>query len=170
MLALRHVVFVAMFLSGVAAGCTAPQSIPPQEPAARTTIPLALTLSVEPEGDAWSVDATVATTGRLPGPVVFRLQLPEGVKLVEGNMETTRSAPEPGGVCNVHYKVTGSPTGLRISVDSASASAGIHAAASWPPAAPRTLDAPEMVPIAPVKMFGIEVDRAVIVGPQEDKR
>ncbi|MFZ4579124.1 MAG: hypothetical protein ACOYOB_12065 [Myxococcota bacterium] len=169
---------IAGWLSVAAlAGCGARESRPvPQTSVAqarpvvvtsqRVELPLHLTLTGSAEGDRVTLRAVVRVTGHLPAPAILKVVLPEGAALESGLPVDRLGELAQDTVTERSFVVTGLKGPVRVTVESSSDAAGFEAHAQWPEAPAAAVEvAPRMEPVAPVKILGIQVDKAVPVAP-----
>jgi hypothetical protein len=133
----------------------------------RTHAPMSLKLAarlLKDQGGLVELTATLSVAGRLPGPPVLRIKLPEGANLTEGEPEETLDLQnkELASVTRI-FRITGAGQGeVEVSASSTAEGAGAQAVAYYPERKPPAATAPiEKRAIPRTKIGGETVDRAV---------
>jgi len=105
---------------------------------------------------------TIEILGGLPAPPVLSVDVPAGARLERGAArEALRGTLPPGTTVRREIVVRRSGQPVRVTFDATASGAGVHATASWPPPAARPSTITAMTPIAPARIRGLVIDRAV---------
>lgn len=130
--------------------------------------PMALTVQGAPEGGAVRLVASLNVGGRVRGPVVLELQLPDGAVLLEGRERELLGQVEPGTRLERTYVVLGLTAPCRLTASSSDASSGASSSAVWPEPARIRTAAPRLAQVRPFRVMGTTISKAVVVsGPDQ---
>lgn len=170
-----RILFVAALLVGTAMACTSKQRDPSaaglQEMRSakkvavheRLLAPMSLSLNARPGDETVELTAVLHVNGRLPIAPVLKIHVSEADALLEGLAEETLGRYEPGSAVERRFVVRAGSVPIRVTADVVTKGMGAHAEAQWPEATPASPSAVEMTPVAPVKIRGVVIDKAVEV-------
>lgn len=175
----RFLFSVALF-AGLATGCTSrrqdtvaanlPSPDLPRVGAVqeRLLAPMSLSLSARAGADTVELKAVLRVEGRLPVAPVLKIHVSEPGALLEGLAEEAVAKFEPGSIVERRFVVRAGSVPVRVTADAVTNAMGAHAEAQWPEPNPTKAQGAEMTPVAPLKIHGVTIDKAINVTSPAD--
>jgi hypothetical protein len=132
------------------------------DPRARSSVPLRLSLLGTEEGDTVLLKAEATIQSAWATAPVLEVHLGDRAALLEGKRTETLRGGDRRATIVRQFRIAKGSGPVRITLDAVSEASGAHAEATYPPEPPKPAAvAPQMVPIAPLRVGGAEVRQAV---------